>query len=233
MSEEQTNPDWLKPLPAIYCADPRSDNQAVLDMFKPGTNALAEHHALVAEIRLAASVPDEVVQQFETTKNLYLYAWFVYRFFPVAEHQALACLELGLRLRFAAQLPIKPRKDRNWLPSLRQFLKFAIDTGAVRNEGFRRWRDQVDFRARQRYMAEIQNEMIARDLREMELDYTQASPNDQDREWDYLSILQEVLPEIRNSYAHGSTSLHQQVLGTIELVSEILNQVFEATAPQS
>lgn len=227
MNEEQTNPDRLKPLAAIHCADPRSDNQAVLDIFKPGAKALDEHHAAVAELKLGAAVPEDVVEQFETAKNLYLYAWFVYRFYPVAEHHALTCLELGLRLRLADQLPRKYWKDPKRKPTLRPLLTFAIDTGAIRNEGFRQWRDQVDRRARQRYVMEKRSEMIAGGLQKIELDYTQALPNDQDREWDYLSTLQEVLPEIRNSYAHGSTLLHQQVLGTLELVSEILNQLFE------
>jgi hypothetical protein len=233
MNEEQMNPDCLKPLAAIHSADPRSDNQAVLDIFRPGANALAEHHAAVADIRLAASVPEDVVEQFETTKNLYLYAWFVYRFYPVAEHHALTCLELGLRKRFASQLPKKYWKDPRREPTLRPLLSFAVDKGAIKNEGFRQWRDQVDHRARQRYSMEKHQEMIARGLHEMELDYTQALPNDQDREWDYLSILQEVLPEIRNGYAHGSTLLHQQVLGTLELVSEILNQLFKPAETQS
>lgn len=226
MSDEEMNPDHLKQLKAIQCADPRSDNQAVLDIFKPGANALAEHHAAVARIKLASFVPVNVVEQFETAKNLYLYAWFVYRFFPVAEHHALTCLELGLRLRFPSPLPNKYWKDQRRKPTLRPLLSFAIDSGAIRNEGFRQWRDQVEFRARQRYSTEKHHEMVSRGLEMIELNYTEAVPNEQDREWDYLATLQEVLPEIRNSYAHGSTFLHQQVLGTLELVSEILNQLF-------
>jgi hypothetical protein len=233
MNEEQTNPDRLKPLAAIHCADPRSNNQAVLDIFKPGADALAEHHAAVAEIRLDTSVPEDVVEQFETSKNLYLYAWFVYRFYPVAEHHALTCLELGLRLRFAGQLPEKDAKGRQLKHTLWPLLKFAVDTGAIRNEGFRQWRDQVDFRARQRYAMEKREEMFASGLHKFELDYTQVEPNEEDREWDYLSRLQEVLPKIRNCYAHGSTLLHQQVLGTLELVSEILNQLFHKAATDS
>jgi len=69
-------------------------------------------------------------------------------------------------------------------------------------------------------------EMEARGLQIFELDYSKAVICDQDREWDYLPILLEALPGIRNAYAHGSDMLHNQVLGTLELVCEILNQLF-------
>jgi hypothetical protein len=230
MNEDQTNPDHLKSLAAIYSPDPRSDNQALLDIFQKGAVGIAEHHAKVAKLRLAATMPESIPVQFETAKNLYLYAWFVYRFYPVAEHHALTCLELGLRLRFPDPLPKKYwNKPDSWKPTLRPLLNFAIDTGAIKNEGFHQWHDQVDFRARERYSNERQREMVQRNLEQIELDYSQAVPNDQDRDWNYLPILLEVLPGIRNSYAHGSTMLHNQVLGTLELVCEILNQLFEAS----
>ncbi|MGE5652496.1 MAG: hypothetical protein ACM34A_20065 [Bacillota bacterium] len=228
MDEGQTNPDHLKSLEAICSADPRSDNQALLDIFQNGAIGIVEHHAKVANIRLVASVPESIQVQFETVKNLYLYAWFVYRFYPIAEHHALTCLELGLRLHFPDPLPKKYWKfDRK--PTLRPLLNFAIDTGAIKNEGFRQWHDRVNFRARERYSNERLREMVQRNLELIELDYSQAVPNDQDRDWNYLPILLEVLPGIRNSYAHGSTMLHNQVLGTLELVCEILNQLFDVS----
>lgn len=225
MAEILMNPEHLKPLAAIFSPDPRSDNQAVLDILKPGATGIDEHHACVDRLKLANSVPESLIVQFETAKNLYLYAWFVYRFFPVAEHHALNVLELALRTRF----PVLPKKywDKSWKPTLRPLLKFAVNSGAVVNEGFRRWHDQVAFRARERYSNEKRFEMLERDLQRIELDYSNAVPNEQDQEWDYLPILLEVLPEIRNSYAHGSTLLHNQVLGTLELVCEIVNQLYE------
>lgn len=229
MDKKLNNPDYLKPLESVYVADPRSDNQTVLDIFRNGANALDEHHCSVAKIKLNAAVPEDLVVQFETAKNLYVYAWFVYRFFPVAEHHALTCLELGLRLRFPEPLP-KKYWDKPWKPTLRPLLNFAIDTHVIKNECFRQWRDQVTLRAQHRYSMGRQKEMIEQDLQLIKLDYTQATPNDQDRDWDYLRILLDVLPGIRNSYAHGSTMLHNQVLGSLELVSEILNQLYESKA---
>jgi hypothetical protein len=53
----------------------------------------------------------------------------------------------------------------------------------------------------------------------------------QDPEWDLLDALEESLPEIRNSYAHGSYTLMPTALGVIELVHEIINQLFAEPAP--
>ena len=51
---------------------------------------LADHHELISAHVLHAGVPREIVLQFETARNVYLYAWFVYRFYPVVEHQCLS-----------------------------------------------------------------------------------------------------------------------------------------------
>ena len=47
-----------------------------------------------------------------------------------------------------------------------------------------------------------------------------------DRDWNLIEVLVESLPFLRNEYAHGSGSIHNQVRGTLELTMEILNQVF-------
>jgi hypothetical protein len=224
-----SNPDHLKSLASLHTADPRSDNQAVLDIFQPGTDALVHHHTKVANIKLLSCVPEAVFVHFETAKNLYLYAWFVYRFYPVAEQHALTSLEFALRLRLRDPLP-KKYWDKKTEPTLRPLLSYAIDIGAIKNEGFRQWRDHVERRARERYSRERQDEMVKGCLPEIEIDYTQAIPNDADRDWDYLPVLRRGLPDIRNTHAHGSTMLHNHVLGTLELVSEIINQLYETNA---
>jgi hypothetical protein len=227
MDREQANPDHLKSLADIFSLDPRSDNQSVLDLLHKGAVAIEKHHADVASVRLAAFVPESVTARFETAKNLYLYAWFVYRFFPVAEFHALTTLEYGLKLRFPDPLPKKYwDKPNSWKPPLGALLGYAIDTGAIKNEGFRQWHNQVEFRARERYFNERLVEFEQGNLDHIEIDYREAIPKDEDQNWDYLSILRETLPKTRNSYAHGSTGLHRQVLGALEMVSEILNQLF-------
>ena len=49
---------------------------------------------------------------------------------------------------------------------------------------------------------------------------------DADRDWEYVLRQIKYLPQRRNDYAHGSSSLHKSVLGTFCVVSEILNQIY-------
>ena len=228
MDEISSSPDSLKSPREVFAPDPRNRFFVRLNSNGIQDFTIATQHADVAQFELGTSVPEQVRVHFETAKNLYLYSWFVYRFYPVAEHQALACLELGLRDRINTALPKRYWNRPGRKPTLKPLLRFAIDSGLITNQGFRRWHDRVQQRTRDRYAHERHLEMIERNLDQIELDYSQAVPNEQDCAWDYLPILLEALPDIRNSYAHGSTMLHNQVLSTLELVGEILNQLFDS-----
>lgn len=48
----------------------------------------------------------------------------------------------------------------------------------------------------------------------------------EDSEWDLLASLVKALPLIRNDYAHGTFNLTPTALGIIEVVYEIINQLF-------
>jgi len=63
------------------------------------TLTLADHHDFVAQYRLCPAVPKDVRIQWDTARNLWLYAWYVWRFFAVAEMQAYTTLELALKMR--------------------------------------------------------------------------------------------------------------------------------------
>lgn len=56
-------------------------------------------YTLVEEIELSANVPDEVRSHFEIARNLAVYSWFVYSFSVVAAMQALASLEMAVRIK--------------------------------------------------------------------------------------------------------------------------------------
>ena len=62
------------------------------------------------------------------------------------------------------------------------------------------------------------------------INFDEVVPNAQDLDCDFVAILEKTLPGIRNSYAHGSTRLSNQVLGTFGLVSEIFAQLYPANA---
>jgi len=99
MGEQKLAPERLRPAEYVCRPDPRNMMFVRVDLTK-GTSRpieLADHHEQISAYALHAGVPQEIVLQFDTARNVYLYAWFVYRFYPVAEHQSLACLELALR----------------------------------------------------------------------------------------------------------------------------------------
>jgi hypothetical protein len=193
----------------------------------PNMDALTVHHANIARIKVSEQVPEDVAIQFETARNLYLYAWHVYRFYMVAELQALVTLEFGLRKRLPERLPAKYQRPHNKTPMLAGLLAYAMDQGLIRNEGFGRWHEAAARQARQRRSMEAIQTLIDQKLYMIEVDDTQPlviTPEDQN--WDLLGVLRDGLPATRNDRAHGGSELRPQVSGTIELVAEILNQVY-------
>lgn len=185
----------------------------------------------VAAYPLSDAVPENVRILFDTARNLYLYAWFVYRFYNVAEQQAFACLEMALRERLKDEMPLPeeywPRKREEQPPSLRPMLRYIIDWSYIQNKGFRTWRDRGIIRSRQRYEMEKLQEMQEKGLDSIDLDYSEVVVTDKDlQDYDYLSVLLKHMPSARNDYAHGSGILHNQVLHSFEVVSELVNQLF-------
>ena len=79
-------------------------------------------------------------------------------------------------------------------------------------------------------MFETLEEMRTKGLDRMRVDYSEVMITDEDRRFDYVEILVDVLPKIRNDYAHGSGSIHRGVYTTLELTMEIINQVYPVPA---
>lgn len=222
------HPDLLRPLEQVCEPDPRNTAFVKLDHISGSFIPLdiRDQHEAISQYALHEGVPEEIQVQFETVKNLYLYAWFVYRFYPVSEHQSLACLEFALRKRLEPELPKGEIEGRK--PTLGPLLRYVIKQGYIRSEGFQRWRDAAQRRAVLRYPMEKIDEMHATELKEIDLDNSEATVSDADRNSEYLNFLASFLPETRNHYAHGTPMLHNQVLATLEITSEIINQIYPA-----
>lgn len=207
-----------------HLPDPRSDAPEGQE-----AESLAAHHATVARFALHEGVPADVRVQFETARNLALYAWHVYRFYPVAEMQALSTLEFGLRERLPARLPPPYQSAKAFKPMLHGLLGYAIDKGPVRNEGFRRWHAACEQHARERQANARVAALLERGPDSLEFDAdAPISIEDEDRAWDLVAHLRQSLPQRRNQRAHGGAELHRMALNTIELVAEILNQLYAA-----
>lgn len=205
-------------------ADARSNGFALIDATGIRAVTLADRYEDIQGFELNPAVPHSIRVHFETAKNLYLYSWFVYRFFPVAEQQALTSLEFALRERLPPPENTKKGKPKREGLSVR--LKRARELGLIRNEGLKIRERAAMRRARARYEYETTDKMIRTGATVMVLDDSKIKPNEQDLSHDWIGAFIESLPEIRNDYAHGSKRLHSTMLQTFEIVSDLINQLY-------
>lgn len=189
---------------------------------------LEERHAAVSRFELTLAVPLDIRVHFETARNLYLYAWFVYRFYPVAEQQALVTLEFALRERLAPLFPDQFGPSAKRSPSLRTLIEKARKEKLITNADLRANERLARDRAHHRVSMQAIREMQARGLSEMVFDDSAIEPLPEDYAHDSLEIFGETLPFFRNTYAHGSAMLHSTVLGTFEIVTDLVNQLYSA-----
>lgn len=229
MGTEIHESDRLR-LPEHICApDPRTHLFVRLDL-RTGQSwkrVIEDQYETIVRFTLNKNVPAEIATHFETAKNLYLYAWFVYRFYPVAEQQALSCLEFALRERFSDYVnsEIKNHK-RGFEPGLRKLLEHAIKGGFVKNENFSGREHWARKRAVSRYEHQKSEEMSNAGVESWEIDESEAVVTQEDLECDWLQIFLKTIPSIRNDYAHGSRTLNNNVCHSFELVSEIIDQLY-------
>lgn len=181
------------------------------------------HLADIASFTLSAEVPEPIRIQFETARNLYAYAWFVFRFYPVAEQHALTSLEFALRERLATEVARSGTKRPS---GLKGWLTEARKRGAISNDRFS-WRtERAMQRARNRAEFQLLEDMQRLGLTEAVIDHSNVQPVPEDFDENWIDVFIETLPEIRNRYAHGSDALHNTVLRTFEIVRELINQLF-------
>ncbi|MEN8502084.1 hypothetical protein SB778_11610 [Paraburkholderia sp. SIMBA_050] len=220
--------DLLRTIDSLHEADIRNGFFARWDgaagTFRPVTSS--EHLADVASFALGITVPQSIRIHFETAKNLYAYAWFVYRFYPVAEQQALTSLEFALRERLAAEITQSSQVAVKLPRGLKKWLEEARKRGVVSNDRFSWTEERALQRARQRAEFQQIQEMQRLGLTTVAVDYSNLKllPEDFDKDW--IDTFIDTLPRIRNTYAHGSGVLHNAVLHTFEIVSELINQLF-------
>jgi hypothetical protein len=200
--------DSFRKLCDLTKPDPRSEMWLVTD---PNTGQfrskkIEDLYSQIEKLVLHEGVPEKVRTHFETTRNLFLYSWFVWRFRAVAEWHSCATLELALK--------IKTKGKIKYLPKL---IDYAIENGLVKNEGFSVWQS-----ARERFE---QNKITMKEfLRQMVLESKQSL--DEEFNYDYMGILKESIRYIRNEYAHGSSKLGLGQYLSLQIVSEFINQLF-------
>ena len=131
------DPEKLRPAQYAFTPDPRTLIFKRINV-KTGEERflnINDYHKNVEAYELHSGVPEHIRVHFDTARNLYLYAWLVYRFYPVAEHHAYISLEYALREKIGkkcADDPEYPSKN----PTLKPLLRYAIDHGLLKNENF-------------------------------------------------------------------------------------------------
>lgn len=212
----------------IHDPDPRTENLVVIDgkSHFPRSITIEDQYGCISRFILNKSVPEEIVVHFETAKNLYLYAWHVYRFYPVAEQQAFATLEFALRLRLHEYVEQFKKDKCGREPTLHSLLKHAKETQILKNDLFPskyRWATQI---AKDRFCEQMYAKAREQGLSEFEYDDSHVIPTEEDLNQDWLSNFIKVIPKIRNDLAHGSSSLRHSVVHTFDVVSSMINQLY-------
>jgi len=109
-------------------------------------------------------------------------------------------------------------------------LKYVVEHGLVKNEGFATWRNRGEINSRHRVEMERLREASGKNLDEITWDDLDIQVTAEDLNWDYVNVLADTLPMLRNDYAHGSTELHNWALRSIQVVCEIINQLYQPPA---
>jgi hypothetical protein len=107
MAKAKRRSDWkiemekLKPLSEVCQPDIRYKGRVDLDRTTGlvSETTIESLYSLIEPLILNSNVPNDVRSHFEISKNLALYAWFVYSFNVVAAMQSFASLEMALRIK--------------------------------------------------------------------------------------------------------------------------------------
>jgi len=192
-----------------------------------GLNDISDQHNRIKHFYLEEYVPEKVATQYEVARNIYLYAFNVYRFYMVAQHQALIALEFSIKECIGRKKIKRYGEKIKKGNGLSGCLHYIFDKGLVENADFPVWQNRSRIEAEQKYQMKKLEEMQAKGLKSIELNFDDIEYEEHSLEFDYLEVLSKNMPKIRNNFAHGASTLHNQVLTTFENVSVIINKIYK------
>jgi hypothetical protein len=210
--EHDTNPtEGFRSVAEMAKPDGRQCHLIVGERDGPMVPKSVHHqHAMAEQYAVSAAVPEDIRIQWDTARNLWLYAWHVWRFYPVAEKHVYAVLEMSLRIKLGHD-----RVDRP--PSLKALMDEAIRKKLLRDEPLEY---HQAIKARHAQEREIE-ESIA-----MESGDSMPPPDPVTDSQLYCKLLASTFPRLRNRYAHGSSSVTFTVGRTFSLCRDLINQLF-------
>jgi len=192
-----------------------------------GLNDISDQYERIEVYKLENYVPEKVFTQYEVARNLHLYAYNVYRFYMVAQQQALVVLEMAIKECFDPDVLRQYAKEIGKTRGLYTCLRYVIDKGFIENADFPAWHRGPKLKAEYEYSIAKMQEMREKGLEEIDLNYSEAVVTTTPEDFDYLEVLLNCMPKMRNSHAHGTDMLHNQVLITFENVSTIINKIYK------
>jgi hypothetical protein len=166
-----------------------------------------DRYAAIASISVNASAPEDVRSYFVTLQNLCVYGWFSYDFYALVVFLSYTFIEMALKHR----LPLRHKgQDKR---TLKPLLQEAIKLKLIKAKAFTHIK-----RMRQE---QAQNLRMFRRVKTM---MKSGVPKN-----DYLAVLLETLPNLRNSFAHPSgQSIHfpHDATFALRFAADFVNQLF-------
>lgn len=189
----------LKPFEEFGKPDPRITAFHILDKKLGGyrPSMAKDLHDTVSSIVLHTSVPEEVRSHFAVAANLYAYSWFYYPFIAEAGFLALITVEKALRDKLGCQ------KNR---VNFYDLIIMATKKGFLCEAGYS--------------IPEPAPEIPAEIERIIEY-------KPQRRKFNFIQRLPKLLTTMRNSVAHGETSIHPWGAKIMQIAAETINQLYE------
>lgn len=209
----------LKPLDEVMLPDPRWSHQAIGSANNWRKFDVSDLHARLCLSQLGAHVPEDVRRQWDMARNLMLYSWHVFEFSVIAEQHAYGALEFALRTAFPnAKRTIRKRGNEIVVPeTLSPLLRRAREAGLIVPAKLPAWQRVIERRKWQEELMQAAGEPLPP---------TTMMP---EKWFDHVI---EIIPDFRNSLAHGGFKLYFEAsFNTLELCYDLINALFPPPPP--
>ena len=223
-------------LPSEEFRSPRNVMKPDVRSAMIGANSIEQLHTNIKDYQLGEHVDEKIRIQYDTVRNLYVHAYYVYRFFPIVKHQLYVTLEHALRECIGEKTLDKYRKDKNkqmsknsprFTRGLKLCMTYVVEHNLIKNEDFSVWKRGKEQRAEEEYQKKILDIMISENLESYEWNEADIDYENVNYDYNYVNVITETTAGLRNSLAHGSTMLSPTPLVSFDIVSTVINKVYE------
>ena len=207
----------LKKASELCEPDRRNLTFAILDTKAPEgirPPTAGDRHIEMAALELPPGLPEASISSFAVARNVWLYGWFHWPFYAVAQFLAYRCIEEALRQREAHEVKEGRLEASTSRRPLKMLCQIAVNTGWLTDVSFEHFRRMG---ARRR---ELESKYLA--IGWLDEPTGPPAPNE------YARILAENIPHFRNVHAHAgapTVQLHMESRLILELARDAISQV--------